>query len=258
MQSRIATTGPDDGPTVIDLNADLGEGADDDEQLLDVVTSANVACGFHAGDDRTMRRSCAAAVERSVRIGAHVSYLDREGFGRRPQDPAPGVLLGHLLSQLEALDEHAGAEGARVGYVKPHGALYNRCATDVEQSTVVVQAILRHDPDLAVLAMPGTVLARVATEAAVTVVAEAYVDRRYRSATALVPRGTGRGSLGAGEALAQARRLAAGQEIESETGWVRVAARSLCVHGDAPGAGELAVLVRQDLLRAGVELRAFA
>jgi UPF0271 protein len=243
---------------VIDLNADLGEGAADDERLLDVVTSANVACGFHAGDDRIMRRSCAGAVERSVRIGAHVSYLDREGFGRRPQSPAPGVLLGHLLAQLEALDVHAGAEGARVGYVKPHGALYNRCATDEEQSTVVVDAILRHDPHLVVLAMPGTVLARVAAEAAVTVVAEAYVDRRYLSATELVPRSTGRGSLSAEEALAQARRLAAGQPIDAESGPLEVAARSLCVHGDAPGAAELAARVRQHLLRDGVELRAFA
>jgi UPF0271 protein len=243
---------------VIDLNADLGEGAEDDERLLAVVTSANVACGFHAGDDRIMRRSCAEAVERSVRIGAHVSYLDREGFGRRPQSPVPSVLLGHLLAQLEALDGHAVAEGARVGYVKPHGALYNRCAADAEQSEVVVEAILEHDPRLAVLAMPGTVLARVAAEAGVTVVAEASVDRRYGSATALVPRATGRGSLSAEEALTQARRLAAGQPIEGETGWLKVAARSLCVHGDAPGAAELAARVRAHLLRDGVELRAFA
>src|SRR3954452_24392183 len=169
---------------VIDLNCDLGEGfgvwrLGDDEALLDVVTSANVACGFHAGDPQIMTTVVRRAAARGVAVGAQVSYADLRGFGRRRLDVPPDELRADVLYQLGALDALARAAGTRVSYVKPHGALYNRIVADPEQADAVVSAIAAYDGSLPLLTLPGSVAERTALEQGVQVVAEAYADRGY-------------------------------------------------------------------------------
>ena len=172
-------------PGVIDLNADLGEsfGAwrlGDDQALLGIVTSANIACGFHAGDPLTIRRACAGAVAHRVSIGAQVSYRDLAGFGRREMDVPPEELTAEVLYQIAAVDGIARAEGGKVGYVKPHGALYNRCARDPVQAAALAAAISAYDPRLPLLTLPCGEASRVAADAGLTVAAEAFADRAYR------------------------------------------------------------------------------
>jgi UPF0271 protein len=238
----------------VDLNADLGEGfgawrLGDDEALLDIVTSANVACGFHAGDPSTMRRVCAAAAERGVAIGAQVGYRDLAGFGRRRIDYDPDELRDDLLYQIGALDAFARLAGSRVSYVKPHGALYNTAVREEGQAGAVVAAVAAFDRSLPVLGLPGSALLRLADGAGLRPVEEGFADRRYRPDGTLAPR-TEPGALltGAEEVVAQALRLA--------TGTGRVA--SLCLHGDTPGAVTLAGAVRAALEAEGVRLAPFA
>ena len=236
------------GPAV-DLNADLGEGfgawrLGDDDALLTVVTSANIACGFHAGDPLTIRRACAGAIARGVTIGAQVSYRDLAGFGRREMTVPPDELTAEVLYQIAALDGIARAEGGRVSYVKPHGALYNRCVRDPVQAAAVVAAIAAYDARLPVLTLPGSETGRVAGEAGLTVVAEAFADRAYRADGTLVPRGRP-GAVITDRAAVAARvaTMATSHVLESVDGQqIPAPFRSLCVHGDTPGAVALAAL----------------
>jgi UPF0271 protein len=253
------------GPAAVDLNADLGESygtwrLGDDEALLSVVTSANIACGFHAGDPLTIRRACAAAVARGVTIGAQVSYHDLAGFGRREMTVPAAELTAEVLYQVAALDGVARAEGGRVGYVKPHGALYNRIARDPEQAGAVVAAIAAYDPALPLLTLPGSVAARQAAGAGLAVVAEAFADRAYTPAGTLVSRAEpGAVLTDPGEVAARVVALVTTGTVTSVTGEpVAVAARSVCVHGDTPGAVTLARAVRDALAEAGVRLAPFA
>lgn len=249
----------------VDLNADLGEsyGAwrlGDDGALLKIVTSANVACGFHAGDPVTIRRACAAAVARGVTIGAQVSYHDLAGFGRREMEVPPDELEAEVLYQIAALDGVARAEGGRVGYVKPHGALYNRAARDPEQAAVVAAAVASYDSGLPLLTLPGSASARAAEQAGLPVVSEAFADRAYRDDGSLVPRGQP-GAVLTDPAIVAARvaRLVTGGEIETVTGTqLALRPRSVCVHGDTPGAVLLATAVRAALEQAGVTVAPFA
>ncbi|MGP4004271.1 LamB/YcsF family protein [Streptomyces sp. 8N706] len=249
---------------VIDLNADLGEGfgrwsLTDDDGLLSVVTSANVACGFHAGDPTTMRRVCALAAERGVSIGAQVSYRDLAGFGRRPMDVPPEELADEIAYQIGALDVFARAAGARVSYVKPHGALYNRVAVDEEQATAVVEGIQLTGADLPVLGLPGSRLHAVAERAGLPVVPEAFADRAYTADGTLVPRRLP-GAVVSDPATVVGRsvRLALKGEVSALDGeHVGIRARSLCLHGDTPGATELARAVRKELEAAGVRVERF-
>ncbi|MGW0479995.1 LamB/YcsF family protein [Nonomuraea sp. NPDC003214] len=250
---------------VMDLNADLGEGfgiwrLGDDLALLDIVTSANVACGFHAGDPVTIRRTCAAAVDRGVSIGAQVSYRDLAHFGRREMEVEPEELCAEVLYQLAAVDGIARAMGGRVSYVKPHGALYNRICRDREQAEAVVDAIADYDPALPVLTLPGSVVHTVAAAAGVPTVAEAFADRAYTADGALLPRRLPGAVLhDAADVSARAVRMAlSGSVISVDGAEVPVKARSLCVHGDTPDAVHLARTVRDDLLAAGIVLQAFA
>jgi len=250
---------------VIDLNADLGESfgiwrLGDDTALLDIVTSANVACGFHAGDPVTIRRTCAAAVDRGVTIGAQVSYRDLAHFGRREMEVEPEELCAEVLYQLAAVDGIARAMGGRVSYVKPHGALYNRICRDAEQAAAVIDAIADYDPALPVLTLPGSAVHAAAAAEGVPTVTEAFADRAYTSAGALVPRREpGAVIHDAATVSTRAVRMAVEQLVTSADGQeVPVRARSICVHGDTPGAVELARAVRDDLLAAGVVLQAFA
>lgn len=249
----------------IDLNADLGEGfgrwtLTDDERLLSVVTSANVACGFHAGDAVTMRRVCELAAERGVRIGAQVSYRDLAGFGRRAMDVPPAELAAEVAYQIGALEVFARAAGSRVAYVKPHGALYNRVVRDAEQAAAVVDGVLLAGGALPVLGLPGSRLHEAAERAGLPVVAEAFGDRAYRADGSLLPRGQeGAVVHDPDEVVERSVTLVRSGTVTAHCGTaVAVRARSLCLHGDTPGAVELARRVRAALESAGVTVGAFA
>ncbi|MEU5219403.1 5-oxoprolinase subunit PxpA [Streptomyces sp. NPDC020807] len=249
----------------IDLNADLGEGfgrwtLTDDDRLLSVVTSANVACGFHAGDAATMRRVCELAAERGVRIGAQVSYRDLAGFGRRSMDVPAAELAAETAYQIGALEVFARAAGSRVSYVKPHGALYNRVVRDEEQAAAVVEGVLLAGRSLPVLGLPGSRLHAAAAEAGLPVVAEAFGDRAYRADGTLLPRGEEGAVVSDPERVAERSvAMATAGTVTAHCGKpVAVRARSLCLHGDTPGAVDLARLVRRRLEDSGVRVEAFA
>ncbi|MDQ1072220.1 LamB/YcsF family protein [Streptomyces canus] len=250
--------------TTIDLNADLGEGfgrwrLTDDEQLLSVVTSANVACGFHAGDASTMRRVCELAAARGVRIGAQVSYRDLAGFGRRAMDVPSAELTAEVAYQIGALEVFARAAGTRVSYVKPHGALYNRVVHDEEQAAAVVDGVLLADATLPVLGLPGSRLLEAAGRAGLEGVMEAFADRAYTEEGTLVPRGQEGAVITDPEAVVtRSVGLARDRVVTTRSGGrIEVEARSLCLHGDTPGAVELARRVRQRLETSGVRVEAF-
>ncbi|MGX1760956.1 LamB/YcsF family protein [Streptomyces lydicus] len=252
-------------PPAIDLNADLGEGfgrwqLTDDEALLSVVTSANVACGFHAGDPATMRRVCELAAERGVVIGAQVSYRDLAGFGRRAMEVPPEELSAEITYQIGALDVFARSAGTRVRYVKPHGALYNRCVHDGEQAAAVIDGIRAAGGGLPVLGLPGSRLHEAARQAELPVVGEAFADRAYTDEGTLVPRREpGAVVHDADEVVKRALGMARDRTVTSRDGRrVGITARSLCLHGDTPGAAELARRVRSELAAAGVRIRSFA
>jgi len=253
------------GSPTVDLNADLGEGfgawrLGDDEALLAVVTSANIACGFHAGDPLILRRCCAAAVGHGVAIGAQVSYRDLAGFGRREMDVPADELTAEVLYQIAALDGIARAEGGRVSYVKPHGALYNRAAWDPEQAAAVASAVVVYDAALPVLTLPGSALATAATDVRLPVVTEAFADRAYRDDSTLLPRGEP-GAVITDPALVAGRavRMVVDGTVQTASGAaLEVSPRSICLHGDTPGAVTLAAAVRDALEQAGVTLASFA
>lgn len=251
---------------VVDLNADLGEGfgrweLTDDEGLLGVVTSANVACGFHAGDPSTMRRVCELAAANGVRIGAQVSYRDLAGFGRRAMEVPAAELADEVAYQIGALRVFAEAAGARVAYVKPHGALYNRVARDETQAAAVVRGILLAGGGLPVLGLPESALHRAAAAEGLEIVAEAFADRAYRADGTLVPR-TEPGAVldDADTVVYRALTLARHGAVTpiGEPDPITVDARSLCVHGDTPGAVGLAMRIRDALTSADIRVEPFA
>lgn len=249
--------------TVMDLNADVGEGLAVDADLLGIVTSANVACGFHAGDPLTMVETARRAAAAGVVVGAHPSYDDREGMGRRDLEVPPDRLGADLVYQLGAAAAAAGVAGARLAYVKPHGALYNRSAVDARLAEVVVSAVVAVGPTLGPLALlcpPGSALAEEGLRRGVATYAEAFADRAYAPDGNLVARSEPGAVLSIPDRAAeQAVALACeGRARAVDGSWVEVPASSICVHGDTPGALDVARAVRDALLAAGVELRPFA
>jgi UPF0271 protein len=245
---------------VIDINCDMGEGSGADEQLLDAVTSANVACGFHAGDPATMDATVALAVARGVTVGAHVSYPDRSGFGRRHMDVSEQELTGDVLFQIGALEAFCRRHGTAVRYVKAHGALYNDVADDPELAAAYGRAVLAYGGELAVLALAGTPAVPVLGELGLRVVPEAFADRAYTADGRLVSRRRPGSVVTDPERVTErARRMATGRPIESIDGAaLTVTAGSLCVHGDTPGSVQLARAVRRALVDDSVEVAAFA
>ncbi|AXK46364.1 LamB/YcsF family protein [Brachybacterium saurashtrense] len=246
----------------LDLNADLGEGwgdwsMGDDAAMLDVVTTANVACGGHAGDGGTMRAACRAAAARGVAITAHVAYPDLQGFGRRFVDIAPSDLTDQVVVQAGALQAMARAEGTAVRGVKPHGALYNTLAHHEAQAGAVVRALTELG-DLPLVAAPGAVAVGVAEEAGLEVVLEGFADRAYLPDGTLTPRRVPGAVLTEASAVtAQALAIATEQRVRTADGeWIPLPVRSLCLHGDTPGAVSLARTVRAALEDAGVRLQA--
>ncbi len=249
----------------VDLNADLGEGFSvwrlgDDDALLGVVTSANVACGYHAGDGSIMRRICERAVESGVAIGAQVGYRDLPGFGRRFIDVEPEALIQDVIYQIGALEAFARVAGSRVRYVKPHGALYNAIVHHEEQAAAVVRAVLDYDGSLPVLGLPGSAFLGLAAEAGMTVVHEAFADRAYTPEGTLVSRRLPGAVLHDPEEIARrCVAMASGEPIEDvEGGPLVLRPDSICVHGDTPGAVEIARQVRAALTASGVVLTPFA
>jgi UPF0271 protein len=249
----------------IDLNSDLGEGfgvwrLGDDAALLGIVTSANVACGFHAGDPTIMSAVTSTAADRGVAVGAQVSYRDLAGFGRRRIEMDPGELTDGVIYQIGALDGFCHVAGQSVRYVKPHGALYNTCVDDEVQAAAVVRAVALYDDSLPVLGLPGSALLRHAGRAGLPCVAEGFVDRAYTPDGRLVPR-SDPGALvtDVDEVVQRAVRLAQDGEVVAVDGTVlAMKVESLCVHGDTPGAVSLARQVRAALEHAGAVVQPFA
>lgn len=249
----------------MDLNSDLGEsfGAwrmGDDASMLAVVTSANVACGFHAGDPAGILDTLRAAARHGVAVGAHVGYPDLVGFGRRQMDPDSRELVADVIYQVGALQGLAAAAGTRVSYVKPHGALYNTIAHDARQADDVITALLQLDPRLVLMGLAGSALLDQARHRGLRVVGEIFADRAYTPEGVLVSRRE------AGAVLHDPERVAARmldwtrtREITAVDGTrIALQAESICVHGDSPGAVAMARAVRARLDAAGVALQAFA
>lgn len=248
----------------IDLNSDLGEGygawtMGDDEAMLGIVSSANVACGFHAGDPKSILATLREAAARGVAIGAHVSYPDRVGFGRRPMDVTAAELTADVIYQIGALQGLCRAAGTRVSYVKPHGALYNTIASDARQGAAVIEAIREIDPALILMGLAGAPILTQASEAGLATVAEAFGDRAYTPQGTLVSRREPGAVLHDPEAVARRMlRLATEGTIEAIDGSsLKLHADSICVHGDSAGAVAMASGIRDILVENGVEIRSF-
>jgi 5-oxoprolinase (ATP-hydrolysing) subunit A len=243
----------------LDLNADVGEGQPEvEEALLTLVSSANVACGLHAGDPDTMRATVGLALRHGVAVGAHPGFNDREGFGRRPVQLTPTELADLLLYQLGALNAIARAQGTALRHIKPHGALYNQAESDEALAVAMIAAIRAFDSTLPLVGRAGSAMARACAALAHPFTAEAFADRRYRRDGSLVPRSEPGSVLTNGdEVAAQVRSLVTDGEVVSGDGSrVPVTFETLCLHGDTPGSPALAGRVRQELAALGVTISA--
>lgn len=249
----------------IDLNSDVGESfgrwtLGDDAAMFSSVSSANVACGFHAGDPTVIRRTCRNAAEAGVVIGAHVGYRDLAGFGRRFLDISPGELADDVVYQIGALQALAAVEGTKVQYVKPHGGLYNAIVSHTAQARAVVDAVKSVDPGLPIMGLPGSEVLRLAEEAGLRAVTEAFADRAYNPDGTLVSR-TQPGAVlhDPAEVAEHVLRMATEQSVRTIDGSIlKIRAESICVHGDSPGAVAMATAVKSALADAGISIGAFA
>ena len=248
----------------IDLNSDLGESygqwrLGDDEAMLDIVTSANVACGFHAGDALTLQETCRLAAERGVVVGAQVGYNHLAGFGRWHIDMPSPELTADVIYQIGALDGLCRVAGTRVAYVKPHGALYNTAVVDRRQAEAVVEAVHAYDPRLPLMGLAGSVLLDAAAEAGLRTVAEAFADRGYTAEGRLVPRREPGAVLDDPDLVAErmVRLVTEGRITATDGTDIEVRADSVCVHGDSPGSVSMARAVRDSLERAGARIAPF-
>lgn len=248
----------------IDMNSDVGESfgrwrLGDDAAVFESVSSANVACGFHAGDPSTLAETCRAAAAAGVTIGAHVAYRDLAGFGRRFVDCAPNELADDIIYQIGALDAFAKAAGARVRYVKPHGGLYNAIVHHEAHAKAVVDAIRTYDTSLPILALPNSAVLRLAEAAGIRGVAEAFADRAYNADGTLVSRREPGAMIEDNDTVvANMIRLAEENVLIARDGTrVPITAESICVHGDNPTAVATAAAVRQALENAGITIAAF-
>ncbi len=250
--------------TAIDLNSDLGEsyGAwtmGDDAAMLAIVSSANIACGFHAGDPAGLYRSVKAAADGGVVVGAHVSYPDRVGFGRRDLDATYDELKADVIYQIGALKGIAAAAGTTVQYVKPHGALYNRIATDAKQGQAVIDAIKAIDPSLVLMGLANAPILELAAKSGLATVAEAFADRAYTPEGHLVSRREAGAVLHDAAKIADRMvQLARNGTLEAIDGSViKIEAQSICVHGDSPGAVAIAQEIRRRFEADGISIKSF-
>jgi 5-oxoprolinase (ATP-hydrolysing) subunit A len=241
----------------LDLNADVGEGDPEaDEALLRLVTSANVACGAHAGDADTMRATVAIAQRHGVAVGAHPGYDDREGFGRRPMQLSAEEINDLFLDQLRTLDAIARAAGVVLRHVKPHGALYNQAETDGALAVAIIAAVRAFDPTLRLVGRAGSAMAHAAAAVGHPFTPEAFADRRYRPNASLQPRSEPGAVLTDPEEVArQVRSLVTdGEVVVSDGSRLPVAFETLCLHGDTPGSAVLASRIRRELRVLGVSV----
>ncbi|MDA3454011.1 MULTISPECIES: LamB/YcsF family protein [Acinetobacter] len=248
----------------VDLNSDLGESfgswkMGNDDQILPVVTSANIACGFHAGDPLGILKTVRKAAELGVTIGAHVSYPDLVGFGRRNMDLSRDELIADVLYQISALDGLAKVAGSKVQYVKPHGALYNTIAHDQAQAAAVIDAIKMYNPELVLVALAGSNLVEQARAAGLKVVSEAFADRAYNSDGSLVSRRL-EGAVLHDPAFVASRVVSMLKNggVESIDGvFTPIQADTICLHGDTDGALEMSAAIKAELLKNNIEIRPF-
>jgi len=243
----------------IDLNADVGEGCDD-EALLPFLTSANVACGMHAGTPGLMDRTVALALARGIRVGAHPGYADRENFGRIEIDLSPEDVENLVLYQVAALDGFVRSRGGRLAHVKAHGALYNRAARDLDLARAIARGVRRYRDDLVLVGLAGSRMLAAAEEIGLPSAGEAFADRRYLPNGSLMPRKQpGSVLTDPAEAAEQAVHIARdGFVTTSDGSRLPVSARTLCLHGDTPGAPRIARSVREGLEREGVRISALS
>ena len=249
----------------IDLNADLGEGFGvyrygSDEELIPLVSSVNIACGWHGGDPSKIRRAAALAKENGVTVGAHPGYPDLMGFGRRYMALTPQEVTDCLLMQIGGLDGLCRAEGTRVSYIKPHGALYNAAAKEEALAAAIVKAILLYDPMLVLLCPAGSAMERAAKAAGLRSAGEFFADRAYQEDGSLVPRSRENAVLSDPEQIvARVLSVVESGTVLAETGKaIPVSFASVCLHGDNPKAVQLAVAISKALRSAGISIKAFA
>jgi UPF0271 protein len=242
---------------VIDLNCDVGEGAGDDARIVPLVSSVNVACGFHAGDPSTIRETIRLAARHGVAVGAHPSYPDRAGFGRTRMARSPDQVQDDVLYQVAAVRAFCAAEGVPLVHVKPHGALYNSAAQEPALARAVAGAVLQVDPGLVVVCLAGSPMVGVVRSMGLRCAEEAFADRGYTSGGTLVPRGEP-GALveDPGEVADRVATMARERRVTGVDGRpVAVVADTICLHGDTPGAAELAAAIRARLAREGILVR---
>lgn len=231
---------------IVDLNADLGEGAGTDAEIMPLITSANICCGAHAGDEATIRQSIDLAVGHQVTIGAHPGYSDRKHFGRVTFPDPPVDLLEELIQQVEQLARWTRHAGTTIRYIKTHGALYNQSASDMRFARIVCE--LGQQFRLPLLVMPGSLIESHCHECGVPVIAEGFADRRYNSDGSLVSRNQPDAVLNdVAEVVAQVRWLRETRNV-----------RTICVHGDTPGAVAFTAAVREELKNQGISIETFA
>lgn len=250
---------------IIDLNADVGEGfgqyrLGDDAQLLPLLSSASVACGFHAGDPIVMRETVATAVRHGTTVGAHPGYPDLQGFGRRDLDATPAEITAYVLYQIGALDAVCRAAGTRVRYVKAHGALYNRGAADPAAAAAIAEAVRLADPELVLLGLAGSHLIDAGRAAGLRTAAEVFADRAYASDGSLVSRSVTGAVIHDAAAVASraARFVTTGRVTTIDGSDLAMRGDSICVHGDTPGALALVRAIRTQLGADGIAIAAFA
>lgn len=243
----------------VDFNCDLGEGADGEAELMSCVTSANIACGGHAGDAETMRQSVMLALRHGVHIGAHPGFLDREHFGRREQPVTPAEAFELVVTQSQALRAIARAQGGTLRHVKPHGALYNQAAREPKLAEAVVDAVLALGPGVGLFALAGSVLVTVARAKGLPAASEVFADRTYRADGSLTSRSRSDALITApAAAVAQVLRLVREGKVRAVDGpEVALEAETVCVHGDGPHALALVKALREGLAQAGVAVRAW-
>jgi UPF0271 protein len=244
----------------IDLNCDMGEGAGEDEGIVPLVSSINVACGFHAGDPATIRATIRLAARHGVAVGAHPSYPDREGFGRAPMARSPEEVRDDVVYQVAAVRAFCAAEGVPLVHVKPHGALYNTAAQDPVLAAAICEAVRQVDPGLVIVCLAGSPMAGVVRSLGMRCAEEAFADRGYTPEGTLVPRGRPGALVDDPGAVAErVAAMARERRVNSVSGTpVTMAADTICLHGDTPGAALLAAAIRARLTRDGIEVRGLA
>lgn len=242
----------------IDLNCDMGEGCGNDAELMDYVTSANIACGFHAGDAATMRRTVETAIEKSVAIGAHPGYPDRENFGRVAMQMPPNQVFDIVTEQIAALNEITITAGGKLSHVKTHGALYNQAACDAELAAAIAEAVLHFDPKLVLFCLSGSLMILEAEKRGLSTASEVFADRTYQSDGSLTPRSQPNALIyETMTAVSQAIQMVNERTVATASGGtIPIRADTICIHGDGENALEFARAINHALKANGVEIRA--